>query len=364
MQGKRTKKSIWKTWRLLPLALLLAAVFLLPGLSTASEKDLPEPPAEELPVTPPPVEEQAPAVEEEPEPEPEPYPNPDKPMIALTFDDGPSSYTDRLLDIFAQHGGKGTFFMVGRYVGSFPDTVRRMAEEGHDLANHSWSHKDLAKLNTAAITKEIMDGRNKIQEISGVETKLVRLPYGSTNKTVRAVAEATESTLVRWSVDPQDWKFRDAEIVYNAVMSRVKDGSIVLVHDIHPTTIDAMERLIPDLQAAGYQLVTVTELIEYRPEETAKVVIIPPEKVEEPAPAPAPAAPVQPVTPAPAPQPTPAVPEQPAAPQTPAPAPADPAPAPVTPEAAPQTPADTAAQPPVDAAPLPQTDATAPVPTA
>ena len=90
-------------------------------------------------------------------------------------------------------------------------TRRRMAEEGHDLANHSWSHKDLAKLNTAAITKEIMDARNKILEISGVETKLVRLPYGSTNKTVRAVAEATESTLVRWSVDPQDWKFRDAE---------------------------------------------------------------------------------------------------------------------------------------------------------
>lgn len=347
MQGKRTKKSIWKTWRLLPLALLLAAVFLLPGLSVAPEKDLPEPPAEEVPVTPPPAEEQAPAVEEEPEPEPEPepYPNPDKPMIALTFDDGPSSYTDRLLDIFAQHGGKGTFFMVGRYVGSFPDTVRRMAEEGHDLANHSWSHKDLAKLNRAAITKEIMDGRNKILEISGVETKLVRLPYGSTNKTVRAVAEETESTLVRWSVDPQDWKFRDAEIVYNAVMSRVKDGSIVLVHDIHPTTVDAMERLIPDLQAAGYQLVTVTELIEYRPEEAAKVVIIPPEKVEEPAPAPAPAAPVQPVTPAPAP----AAPTQPVAP-----APADPAP--VTPEAAPQTPADTA--------PLPQTDATAPAPTA
>lgn len=356
MQGKRMKKSIWKTWRLLPLALLLAAVFLLPGLSAAPEKDLPEPPAEELPVTPPPVEEQAPAAEEEPEPEPEPYPNPDKPMIALTFDDGPSSYTDRLLDIFAQHGGKGTFFMVGRYVGSFPDTVRRMAEEGHDLANHSWSHKDLTKLNTAAITKEIMDGRNKILEISGVETKLVRLPYGSTNKTVRAVAEETESTLVRWSVDPQDWKFRDADTVYNAVMDRVKDGSVVLVHDIHPTTVDAMERLIPDLQAAGYQLVTVTELIEYRPEETAKVVVIPPEKPEpapEPAaPAPAPAAPTEPapVTP---------TPEQPVVPQTPAtPAPADPVP--VTPETAPQPPADTAAtQQPTDAAPVPQADPTA-----
>ena len=374
MQGKRTKKRIWTPGRLLGLALLLAVVLLLPTLSAFLEKSPAEPPVEELPVEQPPAEEQTPLAPEpapEPEPEPEPYPNPEKPMLALTFDDGPGSYTDRLLDAFAQHGGKGTFFMVGRYISSFPDTVCRMAEEGHQLANHSWSHAELTKLKPAAITAEIMDTRNKIFEVAGVETKLVRLPYGSTNKTVRAVAEETESTLVRWTVDPQDWRYRDADTVYNAVMERVKDGSIVLVHDIHPTTVDAMERLIPDLQAAGYQLVTVSELIEYRPEEVASVVVLPPEKVEEPEPAPAPEVPeAAPQTPAPAPQ-APAAP----APANPTPAPqvpqtpANPVPetqAPAQPEPLPLAPPDTATAPqlPADPTPTPETADPAAVPQA
>jgi len=176
---------------------------------------------------------------------------------------------------------------------------------------------------------------------------------------------------VRWTVDPQDWRYRDADTVYNAVMERVKDGSIVLVHDIHPTTVDAMERLIPDLQAAGYQLVTVSELIEYRPEEVASVVVLPPEKVEEPEPAPAPEVPeAAPQTPAPAPQ-APAAP----APANPTPAPqvpqtpANPVPetqAPAQPEPLPLAPPDTATAPqlPADPTPTPETADPAAVPQA
>ena len=252
--------------------LCAAALLMLSGLlaaasySPTTDTDVPPsqlPLSEELPAVAPP---------EEPEPTDEPpvqepeapqsaAPDPDRPMIALTFDDGPGPYTERLLDAFAASGGRASFFLVGRNIDAYPDTVRRAVAEGHELASHSWSHPQLTKLAQDELLRQLTATREKIMEVAGVDTRLVRPPYGSVNKTVKSVAAQQDLVLVTWSVDPRDWDSRNADKVYHAILNTVQDGAIILCHDIHESTVEAMERLIPELQRQGYQLVTVTELL-------------------------------------------------------------------------------------------------------
>lgn len=187
--------------------------------------------------------------------------DPERPMLALTFDDGPSAHTERLLDVFATHGGKGTFFVVGNMLDARKDVLKRVASEGHEIGGHSWNHRKLTKLSREEVTDQLMNTRAKIYEITGVDTMLVRPPYGSSNKQVRGIAEELGIFLINWSVDTQDWKLRNADAVYEAVMTAAKDGAIILCHDLHKTTVEAMERVVPALIAEGYQLVTVTELL-------------------------------------------------------------------------------------------------------
>lgn len=203
----------------------------------------------------------------EPTPEPTPegrYIDPDKPMVALTFDDGPCDNTDRLLDIFAEHGGKCTLFMLGQAMDYYADTLVRATEEGHEVASHSWYHPELTTLDYQGITDQLADTRDKIFEITGKEANLMRPPYGSTDDRVVAVAEHEGISLIKWSVDTMDWATLNADAVYESVMSEAYDGAIILCHDLHSTTVDAMERAVPDLIEAGYQLVTITELLTAR----------------------------------------------------------------------------------------------------
>ncbi|MBR5566262.1 MAG: polysaccharide deacetylase family protein [Roseburia sp.] len=193
--------------------------------------------------------------------------DPDKPMIALTFDDGPSKHTAHLLDIFATYGGKGTFFVVGNLIDNRVDTVKRMADEGHEVAGHSWSHRQLTKLTPSELTDQIMTTRAKIYEVTGVDSTVIRPPYGAFNSDVKEVCANLGIVMVNWSLDTLDWKNKNADMVYNAIMEDVKDGAIILCHDLHSTTVDAMERVIPDLIEQGYQLVTVSELLSYSDEE-------------------------------------------------------------------------------------------------
>lgn len=210
------------------------------------------------------------SAEEEPEPTPEPTPepgryiDPDKPMVALTFDDGPCDNTDRLLDIFAEYGGKCTLFMLGQAMDYYEDTLVRAVEEGHEVASHSWYHPELTTLDYQGITDQMKDTREKIFEITGQEANLMRPPYGSTDDRVVAVAEHEGISLIKWSVDTLDWSTLNADAVYEAVMNDAYDGAIILCHDLHSTTVDAMERVVPALIEEGYQLVTVSELITAR----------------------------------------------------------------------------------------------------
>lgn len=189
--------------------------------------------------------------------------DPDKPMLALTFDDGPSAHTDRLLDIFANHGGKGTFFVVGNLIDSRKSTLKRIATEGHEIGNHSWDHRQLTNLSDEEVKDQIMMTRAKIYDVSGMDCCIVRPPYGACNDSVREIGAEIGISFVNWSVDTLDWKTKNADAVYKEIMQEASDGAIILCHDLHKTTVEAMERVIPELIAKGYQLVTVSQLMEY-----------------------------------------------------------------------------------------------------
>jgi peptidoglycan/xylan/chitin deacetylase (PgdA/CDA1 family) len=185
-----------------------------------------------------------------------------KKLVALTFDDGPHpTNTKTLLDNLKQENAKATFFVLGTRVDYYGDIVRRAYQEGHEIASHTRNHKDLTKLSTADRQFEINSTISSIEKTIGARPTVMRPPYGAQNAAVKADAGMP---LILWSIDPEDWKYRNANTVYNHVMSHVRDGSIILLHDIHATTIQAAARIVPALKAQGYTLVTVDQLIRAR----------------------------------------------------------------------------------------------------
>ncbi|MCL1914675.1 MAG: polysaccharide deacetylase family protein [Eubacteriaceae bacterium] len=189
------------------------------------------------------------------------YIDPNKPMVALTFDDGPCSNTPRILELLRDNGCRATFFVVGSRIRSNAQIIADTIAQGSEVMGHSWSHKDLSTLSENSIRKEIHETNEAIYNIAGVEPIGFRPPYGSVNTNVLKVAREEGLSLINWSVDPRDWQTRNAEMVYNEIMRSIVDGSIILCHDLHSTTADAMERVIPELLRQGYQLVTVSELL-------------------------------------------------------------------------------------------------------
>jgi len=184
-------------------------------------------------------------------------------MIALTFDDGPSKYTSHVLDILEKHGARATFCVIGNLVSARKDTVKRASGLGNEIIGHSWDHRDLTKLSADEIIQEIKDTSDVIESVTGIRPRMYRPPYGAVNAALKSVSADLGYALINWSVDPMDWQSRDADKVYDAIMSNVSNRAIVLSHDLYGTTADAMERVIPELIAMGYQLVTVSELMYY-----------------------------------------------------------------------------------------------------
>ena len=189
--------------------------------------------------------------------------NVEGPYIAITFDDGPSAQlTPRLLDILKERGIRATFFVVGRNVAEYPDIVRRMDSEGHEIANHSWSHPALTQMGTEGLRKQIENTNDAIEKITGKRPSLMRPPYGATSSTLnRRFTEDYRLKVILWSVDPLDWKYRNANRVYSSITQNTQPGSIILAHDIHATTVAAMPSTLDALTAKGYKFVTVSELI-------------------------------------------------------------------------------------------------------
>ena len=213
-------------------------------------------PSEDLSVQPP---------EEEEPPEDEPYVrviDPSKPMVALTFDDGPDElYTDQILNTLVENHALATFFVVGQMVDAFPDVVKRLAEAGGEVGSHSYAHGSLTKLTPAELRSDSDRADAAIQEATGSAPYLIRPPYGSVNNTVSAM---TGRPMICWNVDTEDWKSRDAQTVADYIKNYGDlDGDVVLFHSIYESTAQAIDMLVPWLQEQGYQLVTVTELMSY-----------------------------------------------------------------------------------------------------
>lgn len=187
--------------------------------------------------------------------------DPNQPMIALTFDDGPGVGTVRLLEELQMHGARATFFMVGSRVNTYPNAIRKMVETGCELANHTTNHAKLTDHAADTIANEIQTTNIWIENIAGQAPTMVRPPYGAVNEVVQSVAGIP---IMLWSVDTLDWQLKDAGLIRDYVLSNVKDGDIVLMHDIYDATIQATIELIPLLQERGYQLVTVSEMARAR----------------------------------------------------------------------------------------------------
>ena len=187
--------------------------------------------------------------------------DPSKPMVALTFDDGPSQYTPGILDALEKYESRATFFEVGNRVNWYPDTVLRISKLGCEIGNHSYDHALLGNASAAKIRSEISTTDAKIKAITGKKPTLLRPPYGSIGSSLRQNAG---KPMILWSIDTLDWKSRNADAVYRNVINQVKDGDIILMHDIYSSTRTAVTRIVPELRKRGYQLVTVSELAQYR----------------------------------------------------------------------------------------------------
>ena len=183
-----------------------------------------------------------------------------RPMLALTFDDGPGQYTDELLDCLEENNAHATFFMLGQNVSAYPDAPKRMLELGCEIGSHSWDHTQLTTIDIDAVAKQFSDTDNALIQACGQAATVARAPYGDGNSDIY---NTVNKPFFMWSLDTEDWKLMDADGDYNAVMNGdLTDGSIILMHDIHEPSVKAALRLIPDLIAQGYKLVTVSEMAE------------------------------------------------------------------------------------------------------
>lgn len=180
-------------------------------------------------------------------------------FVALTFDDGPrAGTTGSLLDGLRARGADATFFLVGSRIAGNEALLRRMRDEGHQIGNHSWSHRELRPVFAAILNREIGLTNESIRAVCGNGSYWVRPPYGLLRKSQQS---CLSTPLIHWSVDPEDWKLLDAEKVTAAVLEKVGPGDIILLHDIYPSSVDAALRIIDALEPEGYVFVTVEELL-------------------------------------------------------------------------------------------------------
>jgi peptidoglycan-N-acetylglucosamine deacetylase len=189
--------------------------------------------------------------------------NVDGPYIAMTFDDGPSpATTPQLLDILKQRNIKATFFMIGQNAQANPNIVKRILAEGHEIGNHSWTHPQLSKLSDERVTEEITKTQDAIKNACGYTPVLLRPPYGAiTARQKEWIEKHFGLSVIIWSVDPFDWKRPGSSVIEQRILAGARPGAIVLSHDIHKQTVEAMPATLDALAAKGFKFVTVSQLI-------------------------------------------------------------------------------------------------------
>lgn len=183
-----------------------------------------------------------------------------KPMVAISYDDGPhKENTPKILDILKQNNACATFFVLGKRVQHRENLLQQMLDQGCEIGNHSWDHKQLTKLSYDQVESEIEDTQNAVFEAVHVYPSLLRPPYGDTNMAVR---EQINMPAMLWDIDTEDWKNKNAEETARRALLQVKDGDIILMHDIQDSTVEASAKIIPELKNRGFQVVTVSQLFE------------------------------------------------------------------------------------------------------
>jgi peptidoglycan/xylan/chitin deacetylase (PgdA/CDA1 family) len=185
------------------------------------------------------------------------------PYVALTFDDGPhASNTPRLLDILRARNVKATFYVIGKNVDLYPNIVRRTVAEGHELGNHTYTHPKLSALGQDRVFSEIRKCDDAIMRAAGVRPRTLRPPYGALTQAQRVSIHSTFGyPTIMWAVDPLDWKRPGVSVVTSRIVSATSNGSIILVHDLHASSVDAMPATIDALLRKGYKFVTVSQLL-------------------------------------------------------------------------------------------------------
>ena len=182
-----------------------------------------------------------------------------KKVIALTFDDGPNATTTpQALDILAKYKIKATFFVQGKNIAGNEAILKRMQAEGHEVGNHSWNHPVLTQLSLEDAKKQITDTEDAIKSVLGKSSKLMRPPYGAISDDIR---NSLDLSFIMWDVDSLDWKSKNEAAILTEVQRQTTDGSIILMHDIHQTSVNALPKVIEYLQGQGYSFVTVSELL-------------------------------------------------------------------------------------------------------
>ncbi|HET7476453.1 MAG TPA: polysaccharide deacetylase family protein [Dermatophilaceae bacterium] len=185
--------------------------------------------------------------------------------VALTFDDGPGAFTAELVAILAQREVPATFFAVGNRIAQSPDLLASVHGAGMEIGNHSWDHRELTLVGAADMKRDLNRTSKAIADVTGQRPTLLRPPYGAQNKTVDSVSKQLDLAEILWNVDTLDWLYADAKRVENAAVTSTGRGSIILMHDIHRTTVAAVPGIVANLREQGFTLVTVSQLLGERP---------------------------------------------------------------------------------------------------
>ena len=186
--------------------------------------------------------------------------NTNKKLIAITFDDGPGPYTNTLVDILNANKVNATFFMLGNSLEKYRSTVLNVYNNGNEIGYHSYAHTNFKRQDIETIKSEFATSNEILKNITGTGFTLVRPPYGSINEEIK---NALDVSFILWNVDTEDWRHKDTDYLLNYVLEQIEAGYIVLFHDIHASSVEAMEKILPYLCVEGYQVVTVSELAQY-----------------------------------------------------------------------------------------------------
>ena len=187
--------------------------------------------------------------------------DPNKKVVAITFDDGPSYYTEDIVNILKDNQAVATFFVLGNKVNIYHDVIKKAYSLGNEIGNHTYNHKWLSRLSTDEIIYQINRTNEEIKKIIGAYPTYLRPTYGSVNSRIR---NNTDMDIALWTVDPKDWKNKSPEDIANDILKKVDDEDIILLHDTHKRTVEALKILLPKLKEKGYQFVTLSELNEVK----------------------------------------------------------------------------------------------------